>query len=226
MYKTDQFDKAIVQYNKALELDPKNVETLIKAGNSYKDKLNNDKAIEYYQKALSLQSENSNAKFNMGLTFAEMGKTEEARKYYNEVIFSTPDFSYAYYALGLLEEQSQNYQAALRNYQQYLTLSPTDENAKGIEYKIKELKGKLPVEQSVKEKATETEDLKSFPTEQQLNQVMTKTPETGQQVQETKPVQNKNIDNTKYIPDEPKIDPANLKELPPLIIEDKAFQGN
>ena len=74
-------------------------------------------------------------------------------------------------------------------------------------------------------KAAETESLKSFPSEQQLNQVMSKNPETEKQIQETNSVQNPNTAINKYIPAEPQVNQNNTTELPPLIIEDKAFQG-
>jgi tetratricopeptide (TPR) repeat protein len=61
-----QFDKAIANYNKAIELDPKHAMAYYNRGNSYYDKREYDKAISDYTKATEINPRYAEAYNNCG----------------------------------------------------------------------------------------------------------------------------------------------------------------
>ena len=72
--------KQIELYEKLLETNPSDVETLIKLGNLYKEIGNIGKAIGYYNKALAIEPHNYNALNELGHAYALQGDYENAIK--------------------------------------------------------------------------------------------------------------------------------------------------
>jgi len=63
------YDTALQLYQKALEKDPTNAQTLFDIGNIYFARGDTAKAAEFYEKALAIDSQNSNGWFDLGLLF-------------------------------------------------------------------------------------------------------------------------------------------------------------
>jgi tetratricopeptide (TPR) repeat protein len=72
-YLLNDLDNAIVNYKKALELNPQKVEAYYNLGNSYCTKENFNDAIDYYTKAISLDPMHEPAVYNLGYAYHRVG---------------------------------------------------------------------------------------------------------------------------------------------------------
>ncbi|MDA0772027.1 MAG: tetratricopeptide repeat protein [Cyanobacteria bacterium] len=77
-----KFDEAIVSYNKAIELDPKDHKTRFNLARLYHDSLEFDLAKEGYQKVLEQKPDDVETLFYLAVLEHEQGNIEIATKYY------------------------------------------------------------------------------------------------------------------------------------------------
>lgn len=96
------YDKAIKSYNRALEIDPKNVEALYSRGWNYFNKGEYDAAIKDFNEAIRLDPKNADAFFYRAYSFDELGATEQAIQGYKETIKLDPEYAWAYNNLGYI----------------------------------------------------------------------------------------------------------------------------
>lgn len=87
--KERQFDKAIQNYLKAIELNPKSYAAYNNLGNImfYIDR---KKAIEYYLKSIEINPNQVDARLNLGITYYFEGKLDLAAEQFNEVLKIDP----------------------------------------------------------------------------------------------------------------------------------------
>lgn len=76
--KKGQYDKAISEYAKAIEIDPKYAEAYKGRGSGYTMKRQYNKAIEDLNKAIQLEPVNAEAKYYRGLAYAKTGQYDKA----------------------------------------------------------------------------------------------------------------------------------------------------
>jgi tetratricopeptide (TPR) repeat protein len=92
---------------------------------------------------VEINPENAEAYNYLGLVYRNQGKFGLAEQAYNKALQAAPDFSAARLNLGILNDlYLHDYQAALKNYQEYLRLNPTDE--KRVSIWIAELTQRIP----------------------------------------------------------------------------------
>ncbi len=94
-----QFNEAMTEFKKALDLNPRKKETLNFLGflstrfNKYEE------AIIYYKKAISIDPDYSEAMNNLAVTYAETENWDEAVKYFDSALanpmYETPEMAYA-----------------------------------------------------------------------------------------------------------------------------------
>jgi TolB-like protein/Flp pilus assembly protein TadD len=106
-YEGRQYDQAVAQYKKTLEMDPGYVPALLDLGTSYLRTGDYNKAIEQFQKAKSLQGSNGVVLSGLAQAYALSGKREDARKILKQLnepskssFISAWDLSLVYSALG------------------------------------------------------------------------------------------------------------------------------
>ncbi len=85
-----EFDSAISDYTKAIEMDPKSAESLIGRGLAYVKKLSFDLAIADYDKAIELKPKSATAFANRGAAFEKKGNTEKAVADYDKALELEP----------------------------------------------------------------------------------------------------------------------------------------
>lgn len=100
--------------NKALNIDPKNVEGLVARGALYANSGNFQKAIADFETALKLNPNHGNARKYMGETLVALGrsyeeeeKLEEARKSYQSCLSLIPNHEEAQNSLKFLKIRRQ-----------------------------------------------------------------------------------------------------------------------
>ena len=73
-----QFDNAIAQFNKIIQLNPNNEKVFFILGSSFEDQGDLAKAEDYYQRALKLDKDYVDACINLGLIYSRTNRLKEA----------------------------------------------------------------------------------------------------------------------------------------------------
>ncbi|MGB2925256.1 MAG: tetratricopeptide repeat protein, partial [Limnothrix sp.] len=124
-----QLDQAIAAYEKAIELQPENVEILNALGNLYQKIENWDKATECFHQAILVSPNNAGLYFNLGNTFLFQKNYAEAEVAYREAIALQPKDAGFLNNLGYSLQQQSKYDEALQIFQHLLSFAPNDVNA-------------------------------------------------------------------------------------------------
>jgi len=118
-----EHDRAIEDYDKAIELNKEYAEAYYNRGLAYAKLGKYDKAIEDFNKAIELNKEYAKAYNNRGIAYAKQQKYNEAIKDYNEAIELNPDLAEAYYNRGLAYAEQQKYNEAIKDYDKAIKLN-------------------------------------------------------------------------------------------------------
>ena len=132
------YDRAIVDYNEAIELDPENASAYDDRGIAYKNKGDYDRAIADYNEAIRLEPRSAFAYNNRGNAYADKGDYERAMTDYNEALRLDPAFSFAYNNRGLTYADKGDFEHAMVDYNEAIRLDPTYADAysnRGLAYK-------------------------------------------------------------------------------------------
>jgi tetratricopeptide (TPR) repeat protein len=124
-----QVDEAIIQYQKALEIDPEYAKAHYNLGNALFQKGRVDEAMEHYQKALKIQPQYAEAHNNLGNVLRQKGRVDEAIIQYQKALKIEPDFAMAHHNLGMVLDQKGLVDEAITQYQKALAIQPADADA-------------------------------------------------------------------------------------------------
>jgi len=80
------FDLAFIDYNKAIELNPKDVSAYFKRAQAHSGKKDFSRAISDYDKMIELNPKDSHAYFNRGESFEKIGSTQKAVADYQKAV--------------------------------------------------------------------------------------------------------------------------------------------
>ena len=81
-----EYDLAIVDYNKAVELNPKSVPAYFNRGRAFYFKRDFSSAIESYSKVIELTPTDSIVYYNRGVSYEKMGDTQKAAEDYQKAV--------------------------------------------------------------------------------------------------------------------------------------------
>ena len=90
------YDGAIENYSRTIELNPQDVEAYNNRGNVYKNKGNYDQAIKDYSRAIELNPQCATAYYNRGATYNAKGNYDQAIKDFNKAIELNPNNAKGY----------------------------------------------------------------------------------------------------------------------------------
>lgn len=79
LFLNKDYDSAIEQFTKVIEMDEKFVEAYTFRGNCYSALKKNDEAIKDFSKAIEIDPNNRGALLNRGLAYKAMGKLPQAK---------------------------------------------------------------------------------------------------------------------------------------------------
>ncbi len=99
--KQDNFDKAIVCYQKAIAIDPKDARVYFNMGLAYNKQGDYDKAIACFQKTVEIDPKDASAYFNMGIAYGRQGDYEKAIDCFQKAIAIDSKNADAYYNMGV-----------------------------------------------------------------------------------------------------------------------------
>jgi lipoprotein NlpI len=125
-----QYDKAISDYNMAIEINPRLSEAYNNRGLAYsKGKGQYDKAISDYNKAIEIDTLCIPCYLNRGNAWDDKGNTNRAIADYNKAIELDPTFVGAYTERGVAYALTGDYQDAIRDFNKAIELDPNDARA-------------------------------------------------------------------------------------------------
>ncbi|MGD0591626.1 MAG: tetratricopeptide repeat protein [Bacteroidota bacterium] len=152
-----EYDNAILYFQKAIELDPKDAEPYAILGAVYNQKGNLVKAIQCCEKAIELNPGFSGAYNNLGLAYKNKGDFDKAIQLFHKAIELNPGESRTFYNLGNTYTKIGNLEKAIQSYEKAIEFNPQYSAAYvnlGISYYSK-YKGDLDKAIQLHQKATE-----------------------------------------------------------------------
>ncbi len=114
--------KAIADYNKAIELKSDYALAYYNRGNAYDDLREYQKAIADYSKAIELNSDYATAYNNRGIVYKNLKDYQKAIADYTKAIELKPDYASAYYNRGNAYDDLREYQKAIADYTKSIRL--------------------------------------------------------------------------------------------------------
>jgi tetratricopeptide (TPR) repeat protein len=118
--------QTLANYNKAIELDPKNSLAYNNRGLVYDKQGDYQQAISDYSQAIELAPTNFAAFTNRGVVYYRQGNYQQAIADYNQALELNPQNATAYYNRGLTYAAQDNLQQAITDYTKALELTPQD----------------------------------------------------------------------------------------------------
>jgi serine/threonine protein kinase/Flp pilus assembly protein TadD len=119
------FDRAIEEYEKALELDPNYGYALNSFAYMYSDMGEYKKSIEYFKRYVAVNPEDANPVDSMAELYFRMGRLDEAIAKYKEVLEIRPDFFQTYWRIGYIYALKKDYKQALEWCERDIAAAPT-----------------------------------------------------------------------------------------------------
>ena len=111
----EYFDKAIINYKKAITINPNQLDALNNIGLSFHQLRAYEKAVSYFERVIKINPNHIEALNNLGLTYYDMLEKKKAIKYYEKVIKIEPTYTNAYHNLAIILKEFGQYKKA-KNY--------------------------------------------------------------------------------------------------------------
>lgn len=127
--KLGNYDQAVDEFKKALNINPNYFFGLNNLGNVYGKQKKYEEAISYFQKALNQKPDYSPAHYNIARAYHLVGKKQEAAESYRKAIQFNPYFEQAYYNLGYLSMELSGFDEAIENFNKFLKMQPNHSRA-------------------------------------------------------------------------------------------------
>jgi tetratricopeptide (TPR) repeat protein len=117
-------DLAIANFQKVLEINPKDFMAWFNIGNIYKEKEDYDSEIESYKKALLIKPDHVQSYNNMGRALKAKGDLTAAIEQFTEALNIKPDFAEAHFNLGIALHETGDLDGSIKSYQQACKIKP------------------------------------------------------------------------------------------------------
>lgn len=135
-----KYDKAIVVYDRAIALNPKDADSYLRRGLAKQALYKYKAAIEDYTKAIELQPRNDKLYYRRGLARERNHEPNGAIKDFNDALALNSDYEKnptVYFYRGLAQFRLERYRLAIADYNRAVTLNPKDGEAylnRGLAY--------------------------------------------------------------------------------------------
>ena len=118
-----QYDEALANYLKALEINPNYSDAQYNLGILYEKEDQTDKAIERYRRAIQIDPGFVKAYNNLGVILLKQDKTDEAIEYFRKALTIDPNLASAHINLGLALSKKDQPNAAVVSYTKALQIN-------------------------------------------------------------------------------------------------------
>lgn len=118
------YDKALADFTRAIELDPANAVTYSNRGRTYSNIQRHEEALADYTHAIELDPTFELAYHNRGLTYTDLKRHEEALASFNQAIKLSPTMVASYLSRGAVYQDLQRSDEALADYNRAIELDP------------------------------------------------------------------------------------------------------
>ena len=126
--RSENSDKAVMDYQKAAELKPDFTMPLSRAGVIFAKKGDFEKAVEFYKKATDLGEKDPETFYNYGICLVNIGNSSEAKMVFEQLLTLDPNYSDAYYRLGIVYIGQGETEKAKEFLQKFIELDPENKN--------------------------------------------------------------------------------------------------
>ena len=124
-----QKERAIADYNKAIQLNPNDADAYNNRGNAYFYLGQHERAIKDYTKSIELNNSELHLPYNnRGNAYSDLGQHERAIADYNKAIQLNPNYAKAYYNRGIAYALTGNFNQALNDVNKAIQLEPNNAN--------------------------------------------------------------------------------------------------
>ena len=123
------YDTAIRDFNKAIELDPKLAQAFYNRGLAYVNKKDYALAIRDFTRAIELDPSFAMAFCNRGTAYADNGGYDTAIRDYTKAIELDSNYADAFYNRGIVYCNKKDYDTAIRDYTRAIELDPNHAEA-------------------------------------------------------------------------------------------------
>jgi len=123
-YRKGEYDRAISNYNKALEIDPRNDAVYLNRGNAYARKGQYDQAISDYGKALEIDPKKEAVYFFRGNANFNKKEYDQAISDYSKALEINPRHALVYFNRGVAHGKKGQYDQAISDYNKALEIDP------------------------------------------------------------------------------------------------------
>ncbi len=125
-----EYDNAITDYNKALEINPTDSVLFVLRGNTLYNKEDYNSAIDDYKKAIEINPNYELAFYNMGAAWFAIKDYKEAIKCYSKAIEIDISYADAYISRGNIKRVfNEDYDGAIDDYNEAIKINPEFANA-------------------------------------------------------------------------------------------------
>lgn len=126
-----KWDKAIVEFNKAIELNAKLASAYFMRGNIYNEKEQHEKAIADFSRYIELKPKDAMAYYNRGNSYLALGQYDEADSDFTQTVTLNPQIAHAYDNRGLVYFEQGQLDKAIADFKQALKIDHRHANAMG-----------------------------------------------------------------------------------------------
>jgi tetratricopeptide (TPR) repeat protein len=139
-YTLEEYDKALPEYLRIVELNPKQSQALHTIALIYYNQSNYEDTVKYAQMAIDEEAGVPQAHYTLGLGYFMLKDWKNCRNALKEAIKLNPKYTDAIYTLGSAYYNDGDYENALINYEKALKVDPNYSDARTM---IKQTKEKL-----------------------------------------------------------------------------------
>lgn len=120
------YSQAIINYSKAIELEPRYYFALVNRGNCYERLGKYKVALKDYEKALEFNKNDPDALYGLSMVYGsdDFKQYDKAIEALNKLIELKPKHQNAYFGLGWCYDFKGDYVKSIRNYQKVVELNP------------------------------------------------------------------------------------------------------
>jgi len=115
---------AVIYYNNALRLSPKDEMVLYNKALFYQSKQEWNKALDVYAELFAINAFHSSGHYNLGFIHMELGLYDVAANNFSDAIYSNSEFYEAYYSRGKCFETLGNVAQAESDYKRAIEINP------------------------------------------------------------------------------------------------------